>query len=130
MVLGKVVVAYKDLQLQILEDVAAVCHPVLDFEEHAGRFLFIRLADHTRHIKRRRPEGMLERLRELIKAKDEWLPEELVLGLGWGDVAGARHSVGLAMQQLGWIRKTRASHYKLQNGKSRPTKWNSYYVKS
>ena len=92
---------FKDLQIQILEDVAETCIQVTDLS--ADSFIRFQLADNGRRIKRRRPEEMLEQLQEIIKQAPDrvWPIEELITHLGWVDSPGARRSVGIAVALLG-----------------------------
>jgi hypothetical protein len=90
---------FQDLQIQILEDVVESCPQDNDMR-HQG-FHFFRLGGPSRLVKRRRPEEMLETLRNLMTDDRVWPMEELLARLGWPDTYGSRKSVGLAVVLLG-----------------------------
>ena len=98
---------FKDLQIQILEDVAETCIQVTDLP--ADSFIRFQLADNGRRIKRKRPEEMLLQLQTMLPEAELWSAKDLLDRLGWASNRGAKHSVGKAMALLGWKPFSRSS---------------------
>lgn len=97
---------WTNLKRDILEDVAETAYlsrQVLMSELHEGPFVFDMVAGCTRQIKRRRPEEMLDQLREFLPEKRQWGSVEILKRLGWVDNQSSRNSVGRAMVALGWF---------------------------
>lgn len=101
--------AFKDLQIQILEDVVETCHQVADLPPDS--FFSFFPGDFGRWMKKRRPEEMLDQLQSITKRhpKGPWLLADIAKGLGWPADITTSKSIGSAMKLLGWksVQRTR-----------------------
>jgi len=115
-------VAWIDLELEILEDMASYAAVVLQAQQqeyspdsdtpiteaaYGSGFLIVKLNAPFSLVKRNRPEDLLEQLTELTATRPTgpWTTAELLAGLGWALSKGAPESVGMAMAELGWTKK-------------------------
>jgi hypothetical protein len=91
--------AFKDLQIQILEDVAAVCTLLVDFETH---YSVQSMYSRDPLVTLKRPEGLLEQVAEY--AVQDCSSVDVCKALGLPPQVGYLTSVGMALSKLGWKR--------------------------
>lgn len=91
---------YKDLQIQILEDVADTCIGVCDYQEH---FQVRHIYSDGAAITRKRPEGLLQLVEQ--HAYDNCISVDVCTAMGMQPTRGVLVSIGLAFKKLGWRRE-------------------------
>lgn len=90
--------------VQILEDFVEVAAKGNEFSfvDHNDGFAIIRTEDHSRLIRRRRPEFLKDRISEVLSERQEWTGKTLCARLRLPHTQSECRSIGKIVVELGW----------------------------